>query len=223
LQHSGTDFTFYPVDISGNIIELLHQSLPGEIPGLKIKGMQGEYLQMLEKSRNYTNKSKLVMLLGSNSGNFPLNETHHFLSQIRQSLNAGDLLLIGFDLKKNPHIIRKAYNDSEGITSSFNLNLLHRINRELHADFNVKCFEHYPSYDPSTGTCKSFLVSLANQRVSIADREFDFCKHECIQTEVSQKYTVKQSDEMARQSGFQPVAHFFDSKEYFLEAIWKSV
>ncbi len=223
LKDQDVDFIYYPVDISANIIEWLQQNLPGKLPGLKLHGMQGEYLAMLNQSKTQSAKPKLVLFLGSNVGNIPLGETGAFLSSIRNCLNVHDILMIGMDLKKNPHIIRRAYNDRDGITSHFNLNLLERINRELGGDFCLDKFQHYPSYDPISGTCKSFLVSLEKQQVSIGAEKFDFEKNECIQTEVSQKYSVSQTSSLAKLSGFEPIGHFFDSRNYFLEAVWECV
>ena len=217
------DFTYFPVDISANIIDWLQQHLPAKLPGLQLHGMQGEYLAMLKQSKAQTAKPKLVLFLGSNIGNIPLNETGAFLSSIRNCLNEHDILMIGMDLKKNPHTIRRAYNDREGITSHFNLNLLERMNRELGANFKIDHFQHYPSYDPISGTCKSFLVSLADQQVKIGADTFQFEKNECILTEVSQKYSVSQTRDFAHLSGFEPIGHFFDSKNYFLEAVWECV
>ena len=223
LLDQQVDFTYFPVDISANIIELLQQKLPPELPGLKLHGMQGEYLAMLDESKVQSTKPKLVLFLGSNIGNIPLSETGAFLSSIRNRLNVHDILMLGLDLKKNPHTVRRAYNDGEGITSRFNLNLLERINRELEADFIIENFQHYPSYDPISGTCKSFLVSLADQQVKIGADTFQFEKNECVLTEVSQKYSVSQTRDFAHLSGFEPIGHFYDSKNYFLEAVWECV
>ena len=124
-------------------------------------------------------------------------------------------------LKKNPATILAAYNDKEGITKRFNLNLLERINRELGADFDINQFEHYPTYDPETGGCKSYLVSLADQQVNInGTHTIHFAKDEYIFMEISQKFTIQQIDDMARKASFKPVEHFFDGKKWFTDAIW---
>ncbi|MEO6633747.1 MAG: L-histidine N(alpha)-methyltransferase, partial [Mucilaginibacter sp.] len=101
------------------------------------------------------------------------------------------------------------------------LNLLDRINREIGADFNVTQFEHYPTYDPETGACKSYLVSLADQQVNINGMHtIHFTKDEYIFMEISQKFTIQQIDDMARKASFKPVEHFFDGKKWFTDAIW---
>ena len=149
------DFTYLPIDISDNVISYLNITLPGKLPGLKMTGLNGEYFDMLKKAASISSRRKVVMFLGSNIGNMPVNEAEDFCRALKDHLSPGDMLLIGIDLKKNPKTVLAAYNDKQGITRRFNLNLLERINRELHADFNLSKFEHYPVYDPETGACKS--------------------------------------------------------------------
>ena len=131
--------------------------------------------------------------------------------------------MIGFDLKKNPKKILAAYNDKEGLTTEFNLNLLKRMNRELNADFKLYSFEHYATYDPDSGACKSFLVSLQSQNICVGGTLIPFEKDETVFMEISQKYSVLQIDEIAVQCGFTPVAHFFDEKRYFVDVLWECV
>jgi len=161
------------------------------------------------------------MFLGSNIGNMPINEAVDFCRELRNHLAFGDMAIIGFDLKKSPKTILAAYNDQGGITKKFNLNLLERINRELNADFDLSQFDHYPMYDPESGACKSYLVSLKDQVINIGGREnIRFIKDECIYMEVSQKFTIMQTDQMAKNTGFRPVDRFFDSKKWFVDTIW---
>ena len=216
--------TYFPVDISNNIINLLNNKLPHEVPGLIIHGLNGEYLSMLASAKRISNRIKLVLFMGSNIGNIPKEDVIQFCKNLRNQLSPGDMLLVGMDLKKNPKKILAAYNDKEGYTREFNLNLLRRMNEELRANFNIDSFEHYATYDPATGACKSYLVSLEKQRVTIPDSiEIRFEKDETIYMEISQKYTIDESDKIARESGFEPVAHFFDKNKWFTDVIWKCV
>jgi len=216
--------TYFPVDISNNIINLLHKKLPEQLPQLNIHGLNGEYLSMLASAKQISDKIKLVLFLGSNIGNIPKEEVNQFCMALRSQLSKGDMLLVGMDLKKNPKKILAAYNDSQGYTKEFNLNLLKRINEELCANFNIEAFEHYATYDPGSGACKSYLVSMVDQKVSIPDGiEITFKKDETIYMEISQKYTIEQTDEIANQSGFKPIAHFFDKNKWFADVIWKCV
>lgn len=223
LVNSLVQFTYFPVDISTDVISLLHRELPKQLPSLNIHGLNGEYFSMLEKAKTLSQKIKLVLFLGSNIGNVPIESAQKFCEQIRKSLLPGDYVLMGFDLQKDPQTVLEAYNDKGGFTRDFNLNLLHRINRELSGNFNVNQFKHFPNYDPGTGACKSYLISLKDQQVEVADHSFNFHKHEPIFMEVSQKYTAAQTNELAIKSGFEPVRHFYDSKKWFLDAVWKCV
>ncbi len=221
LLEQKADFTYLPIDISSNVISYLNMTLPVTLPDLQINGLNGEYFQMLDKAAAISNRRKVVLFLGSNIGNMPVSEAQGFCKEVRQHLSPGDLLLIGIDLRKNPKTVLAAYNDKEGITKQFNLNLLHRINNELGADFNISAFEHYPTYDPATGSCKSYLVSLNDQAVSIGEASINFDKDEPIYMEISQKFTIAETDEMALKAGFKPINRFFDSKGWFLDAIWE--
>lgn len=220
LIDNKADFTYLPIDISENVISYLNITLPVTLPGIKIEGLNGEYFDMLKKAAAISDKRKVVMFLGSNVGNMPVNDAEVFCKELRNNLSEGDMLLIGVDLKKNPATVLAAYNDSEGITKRFNINLLDRINRELGGDFNTRQFDHYAMYDPETGSCKSYLVSLADQKVKIGDATIAFQKDEYIYMEISQKYAVEQVNEMAAKSGFKPLNQFFDAKKWFVDAIW---
>jgi L-histidine N-alpha-methyltransferase len=217
------NFTYFPVDISNNVINLLQSQLPQKLPCLKVQGLNGEYFAMLEKAKSLSDKIKVVLFLGGNIGNVALDKASEFSRSLRAHLKPGDWVLVGFDLKKDPKTILDAYNDSSGFTRDFNLNLLVRINNELHGNFDTSNFYHYPTYDPATGATKSYIVSKKEQWVHIRERTFHFAEGETIFMEISQKYTVVQTDELARQTGFEPIRHLYDSKRWFLDAVWRCV
>jgi L-histidine N-alpha-methyltransferase len=221
LMQAGTKFTYMPVDISSNIIDYLEENLPKTIPGLQIQGLNGEYFDMVEEANIKSSQHKAVLFLGGNLGNMPPESAIDFCIKLGKSLQKGDLVLIGFDLKKHPGVIRSAYSDSAGLTKAFNLNLLKRINKELNANFDLEQFEHYASYDPSSGACKSFLISLKPQEVLVGEQTFYFHQDECIFMEISQKYSIEEIDAMAKEAGFKPVKHFYDSKHWFLDTVWQ--
>lgn len=217
------DFTYMPIDISSSMIEYLDEHLPQDIPGLRVHGLNGEYFEMLKKANQISSKRKVVLMLGGNIGNETPENAVLFCRQIRESLNPGDLVLVGFDLKKHPRTILAAYNDAAGFTREFNLNLLHRINKELGGDFNVSGFEHYPCYDPGSGACKSYLISRTKQEVIINNQRFEFQEHEVIYMEISQKYSIAETEEMSLKTGFKPIQHFFDHKKWFLDTVWQCI
>ena len=221
-QNAGVDFTYYPIDISSSMIDYLNVEMPKRIPNLKVNGLAGEYLEQVREANRISKRRKVVLFLGSSIGNFELHEAHNFLRNLYEELNEEDIVLVGFDLKKNPHQILKAYNDSQGITRDFNLNLLTRINRELGADFEVSQFEHFPIYNPLTGACRSFLISQKQQDVTFPDGTvIDFQPYEAIDMELSQKFSIEDIDTIAMRIGFQNLPYFFDAKGYYCNAIWK--
>jgi L-histidine N-alpha-methyltransferase len=221
LLEKKADFTYLPIDISDNVISYLNITLPVTLPGIKITGLNGEYFDMLTKAAAISSRRKVVLFLGSNIGNMPVPDAIEFCRELRRHLSPGDMALIGMDLKKDPKIVLAAYNDKEGITKRFNLNLLERINRELNSNFNIAKFDHYPTYDPESGACKSYLISLEDQQVTINGKEtISFLKDEYIYMEISQKFTIMQTDQIAINAGFVPVGQFFDTKKWFIDAIW---
>jgi L-histidine N-alpha-methyltransferase len=221
LVKQNLEFTYMPIDISGNILSVLNEKFSDRFPSLDIITLEGDYFEMLDRATSISNRRKVVLFLGGNIGNMDLDESYHFCRELKRKLNHGDLLLIGFDLKKNPHTILKAYNDSAGITSSFNLNLLIRMNRELEADFDVLNFQHYQTYDPISGACKSYLVSLAEQNVHIGNQVFHFEEHEFIDMEISQKFSRDDISKLARDSKFHIIDEIADSKNWFVDSIWQ--
>jgi L-histidine N-alpha-methyltransferase len=220
LLEQKADFSYLPIDISANVISYLNDTLPITLPGLQVAGLNGDYFDMLKKAASISDRRKVVLFLGSNVGNMPPGDAEGFCRELRNNLSTDDMVLMGVDLKKNPKTILAAYNDKGGITKRFNLNLLSRINRELHCDFDVSKFEHYPTYDPETGACKSYLISTEDQQVRIGNETICFMKDEYIFMEISQKYTVMQTNQMAENSGFKPMNLFFDNKKWFVDAVW---
>lgn len=221
LIDNSLNFKYFPIDISEHVISDLELILPRELPALHFQGLNGDYFDMLKKATEISERRKVVLFMGANIGNMNVDEAKEFCIKLNQILSTNDMLIIGFDLKKNPQQILDAYNDKAGITRSFNLNLLSRINRELDANFDLKGFEHYVSYDPETGACKSYLISLKNQIVNIGHKAIHFIKDEYIFMEISQKYSLTEIEELAGTSGFNVVQYFSDQQKYFVDAVWK--
>jgi len=221
LVEKQANFTYMPIDISGSMISYLEENLPTKMPGLQVSGLNGEYFPMLEKANTISERKKAVLFLGGNIGNMDPDDALAFCKQLHASLNTGDYLLMGFDLRKNPHAIFNAYNDKAGYTKAFNINLLRRMNTELGADFDLLQFEHYNSYDPVSGACRSFLISLVHQEVKIAGQIFSFEANEVVDMEISQKYSLEEIYDIGNQTNFEVVETFFDSKKWFLDILWK--
>lgn len=220
LVEKGIQFTYMPIDISGNILSILKEKLSRELPDLEIAALEGEYFEMLQKA-SLSGRKKVILFLGSNIGNMNPEEAEHFFHSLNRNLTSGDRVLVGFDLKKNPHTILNAYNDGKGVTAAFNLNLLTRINRELDADFDLKQFQHYQTYDPISGACKSYLVSLQKQTVKIENDSILFEENELIDMEISQKFSEERIEELREESGFKRIGEIKDSKKWFVDTVWQ--
>jgi L-histidine Nalpha-methyltransferase len=222
LLEMGANFEYVPIDISANALTQLCEDLASEMPDLKVNPLGKEYFKALDDLKA-NELRKVVLFLGSNIGNFSLQVAQDFLKEISSRLNSNDLLLMGVDLKKDPHVILAAYNDYDGITKAFNINVLNRINEELGGDFDIFNFEHFPVYDPVTGSTKSYLISKRPQTVSIAelDKQFYFDQGEPIDMEVSQKYSTKDLNSLAENSGYEVIKYYYDCKNYFTDTLWK--
>ena len=221
LVEKEIDFTYVPIDISGKAIRELKQNMITALPDIKIKPLIGNYFTMVEKLSSL-DMPCLFLFLGGNIGNYQPEEADQLLSQFYEHMKSGDKLLTGFDLQKNPATIRNAYDDKQGITKAFNLNLLQRINTELGGNFKLGQFDFYSHYDPANGEVKSYLVSLIEQNVYIekTDRYYSFHKNELIWTELSKKYTIAGIEEMSIRNNFEVIAHFMDCKHYFTDSLW---
>lgn len=190
LAEIEANFTYLPVDISQNALDKLGSALENELPKIDFKLLQGSYFQVLNQLSSYNKRQKVILVLGSNIGNLMHKDAIDFLKKIEENMSAEDLLFMGFDQKKHPKIILDAYNDPNGITEAFNKNLLERINKEMDGNFDLDHFFHWETYDPETGTAKSFLVSKTAQEVKInkLGMSVNFKAWETIHTEISQKY-----------------------------------
>ncbi|MDR7128251.1 dimethylhistidine N-methyltransferase [Algoriphagus sp. 4150] len=223
LVEKRVEFSYFPVDFSGSVLEELQQSLASELPELSVSPIQDTYSDSLKKQIWEDGKPNFVLFLGANLGNFGVKEAKNIINHLRVGTKRGDLVLIGFDLKKHPQTILDAYHDKQGITREFNLNLLDRINRELDADFDRDSFVHWPTYNPVSGECRSYLVSQKAQQVTVGalNQTFEFEAYESIFTEISKKYSLSEIHALASSGGFHVEESFMDSEGYFADVLWK--
>lgn len=228
LEHfvkSKVDFKYIPVDISGNVLNILKESLLNDLSDLKIEPREGDYFHVLSDLSINSDQRNIIFFLGSNIGNFSYPVALDFLKSIRSNLHPGDMLMLGVDLKKDPQRILSAYNDRNGITRRFNLNLLERINEELGSDFDIEQFMHYPVYDPVSGECRSYLLSKEDQKVTIrsVDQTFEFYKWEPVFMEVSRKYDLKELMDIAKTCGFMITRNFLQEEFRFVDSLWTAI
>ena len=207
---------YFPIDIS----EILTESsalLQRDYEDLRITGIIDTYEGGLEFLKNYDDKKNLIIFLGSSFGNFTPDDGKEFLEKINSTMKDGDLFLIGLDLVKNKIILENAYDDSQGITAQFNLNVLSRINDELDANFNLNNFTHHAIYNENDQRIEMYLKSLVNQSVIISKANISLTlkKNELIHTEHSHKYKLPQIHELMHQTGFKIENTWLDENNHF--------
>ena len=207
---------YFPIDISEILTESSEQLLK-DYDTLHITGIIDTYEGGLEFLKTYDNKKNLILFLGSSFGNFTPDDGKLFLEKIFSTMNSDDLFLIGLDLVKDKNILESAYDDSQGVTAKFNLNVLSRINDELDADFNIENFSHYSIYDEHNQRIEMNLKSLVSQSVIIAksNLSLNLEKDELIHTEYSHKYNVPQIKKILGDVGFEIKNMWLDDRNYF--------
>jgi dimethylhistidine N-methyltransferase len=223
FRERGMDFRYVPIDICEPALAQLVERCGPLLPGMEVEGLASEYFEGLAWLAARRRERSVVLFLGSNVGNFDAAETRGFLRSLWGALRDGDLALVGFDLRKDVALLMRAYDDAQGVTAAFNLNLLRRINRELGGAFRLECFEHRGAYDARSGAMESYLVSRARQRVAIEalGESFLFEAGEALHTERSQKYLPAGVRDLAAEAGFETVDELTDARGYFLDALWR--
>ncbi|MEX0618663.1 MAG: L-histidine N(alpha)-methyltransferase [Pseudohongiellaceae bacterium] len=223
LLNEDKNISYIPVDICESAVSNLVGSLEATLPHLDTRGMVGDYMDSINHLDASSRNRKLVLFLGSNIGNFDCLASMRFLRTLWKRLKSNDLLLLGFDLKKDIQILQRAYNDTKGLTRQFNLNVLARINRELDGEFELDRFSHHGLYNPMNGAMESYLVSLQNQRVYIGGtrKTFQFDAYEAIHLEFSFKYLLSDIEFLAASTGFEIMANWQDSRGYFVDSLWQ--
>jgi dimethylhistidine N-methyltransferase len=213
---------YCPIEISPTALAMCQREL-GDLESISILGFEREYLDGLGEvaGRRKPGQSLLVLFLGSTIGNFDRPAGVRFLKEIRSKLLPGDALLLGTDLLKPVSKLIAAYDDSLGVTASFNLNMLARINRELDGDFQLSRFVHEARFNPSARSVEMHLRSLCEQTVTISAAGFSahFDKGETIWTESSHKYTKEEICGMAIATGFECEQQWIDAEWGFAESL----
>jgi dimethylhistidine N-methyltransferase len=207
--------SYVPVDISPDYLERASRALAQDFPRLRIVPVCADYTRRFELPRAERDTSTIVYFPGSTVGNFRPGEAKQFLKSVASLCRDGGGLLIGVDLKKNQDVLEAAYNDARGVTASFNVNLLSRINRELAGDFDLRHFRHRAFYDVAEGRIEMQLVSGRDQVVHAAGATLRFAEGEPITTEYSYKYTVEEFRALAAGAGFSLERVWMDESRLF--------
>ncbi len=228
LEHfieSHLTFEYVPIDISEGAIKNLVAALESRYSQstMSVLGLAADYFDGLRVIKERSNLRNIVLFLGSTIGNMDLPKAEQFIRRLREFLNDGDYLMIGFDLMKHPKTLYAAYNDSTGVFERFNLHLLDILNRKLGANFSKKHFVQQGHYNPRTHAVESYIYSTREQMVFIEalGKEFSFETWEAVQTEHSYKYTQLEIESLAEKSGYQIVKNLFDTQGQFMDSVWK--
>ena len=193
MADGGTLRRYVPLDVTDSMVRSCAAALVDELPGLRVHGIVGDFERHLRHVPPPGDGPRIVAFLGGTIGNFPPGSRRRLLRRMGRLLRPGsdDRLLLGTDLVKDPVVLEAAYNDAEGVTAEFNLNLLHVVNRELDADFDVGAFEHVAFYDHEREWIELRLRATRAMDVRIAALDLDvtFAAREEMRTELSAKFT----------------------------------
>lgn len=215
LSHLRDLFAYVPVDISAAFLEEAAETLRADVPGLTVLPVAADFTQPFPLPEAVRGRPLVGFFPGSTIGNFDPEEAKRFLSTARDTLGAGAHMVVGVDLVKDPRVLHAAYNDAAGVTARFNLNVLHRANRELGTDFDVAAFSHRAVFNAPASRIEMHLVSRRRQVVHLAGRAFSFAEGENLHTESSYKYTPASFIDLAQRAGWTSQAVLTDAAGLF--------
>ncbi len=206
---------YTPIDISLESVRSAAKRLLARYPVLRVRALVGDYFQVLGEATQPS--PTLALFLGSNLGNYPGERGRALLQALHRSLSRDDLLLLGVDLRKDPAVMERAYNDAIGVTAAFSKNLLARVNRDLGAEIEIENFRHHSRFDERTGSIETHLVAerAANYSLGANRARASFAAGERIHIESSHKFTRAEIRTLAEASGFAERAYLPDADEAF--------
>lgn len=203
LQHMRDLAAYVPVEISREHLMEAAERIAAEFPDIEVLPVCADFSEPMELPEPTREVSRNVAYFpGSTLGNFPRSMAEDLLALMSREMGPGGGMLIGVDLKKAEEIIVPAYNDSQGVTAQFNLNLLRRLNRELGMDFDLNAFEHRAVWDEAQSRVEMHLISRREQSVTLGEHSFSFAPGEHILTEYSHKYSLDAFAGLAEANGF---------------------
>jgi dimethylhistidine N-methyltransferase len=216
MDHLQDPVAFIPIDISKEQLVQVAKELDSIYPQLQVLPVCADYMSSFELPiPERESRRTVVYFPGSTISNFDPVPVEHFLEHVANLCGSNGALLIGVDLKKDPAVLHDAYNDGEGLTAAFNLNLLERINRELGCDFHLDTFQHYAFYNPRESRVELHLISRKDQAIHIDGETFSFVRGESIWTESSYKYNLDEFERVAAVAGFRVEHVWVDERQWF--------
>jgi dimethylhistidine N-methyltransferase len=215
LRSLRSPITYVPIDISQTRLVASSAAMLSNHQDLAVIAVRADFAKPITLPDDVPLKPRIGFFPGSTIGNFSPAEAVLLLRQIGLLLGPGGWLIIGVDLKKNPRLLHAAYNDAEGVTAAFNLNLLNRINRELGGHFDRNMFLHHAFYAVRQGRIEMHICSAVRQEVWIGERRFGFREHETIHSENSYKYAIDEFVSLSEEAGFDVVRTWTDRFSLF--------
>jgi dimethylhistidine N-methyltransferase len=209
---------YYPIDFSKKYLDDMEKDFSDNMQDVEIKTINKDYFDALELIGKEDNSRKIILFIGSSLGGLTDNEINNFFIKLSELLNKNDILLFGFDLKKSPDILYKAYHNT---CKNWCTYLLQRVNVELNADFDLNKFEYYTTYNPENGKFKWYFISKEEQSVLInkLDLKIDFELGEAIYFGQSKKFSLLEIEDIAKKYGFKNKNFYFDNKHYFTDVV----
>jgi dimethylhistidine N-methyltransferase len=216
-QARGNSCKYVPIDVSNGILKSSIFQLQKQYPSLHIQGLVGTYEQALTQFEPTSLPARMIFFLGSSIGNFSPQECDRFLKQITTVLGAGDYFLLGIDLQKSRQILEAAYNDSQGITAAFNLNMLSHLNWRFQGNFDTNLFSHQAIYNEAETQIEMYLNCQKTHEIyiEILDLTVSFQTGESILTEISRKFDLESVQKQLESKGLKPLKIFKDPQNWF--------
>ena len=215
-EHTDHTCSYAPLDVCESMLESVSEQLQLDYDWLDVNPLLGDYHAGLEHLPE-TQGTRLYVFLGGTIGNFYPGQASEFINEVKAIMRPGDYLLLGADRVKDNHILDAAYNDEQGVTAEFNLNVLHVLNRELGADFNPANFEHKAEFNSEHNRIEMHVVSRCDHIVHLQrlDEKITFHQGDGILTEVSHKYTSDGLEELVEKNGLTICNHYEPDNKYF--------
>ena len=216
-QQLNSPLHYIPVDVSDTMLRESAHALLREYPEMVVNAITSTYEPALKHFPKKALPKRMIVFIGSTIGNLQPTECDRFLTQISKALTPKDYFLLGIDLQKEPAVLEAAYNDVEGITAQFNLNMLSHLNQRFGADFDIAQFSHMAIYNSHAHQIEMYLESLKDQTVKLEDLDFTISleKNEKILSEISRKFNVQTMSSLLRSHHLPVVKVFADPKEWF--------
>ncbi|PPS42857.1 L-histidine N(alpha)-methyltransferase [Chroococcidiopsis sp. TS-821] len=213
----GYPLHYLPIDVSAGILESSAKQLLADYPSLQVHALVSTYELALEKLIPTQLASRMICFIGSTLGNLTPNECNTFFAQVTAALQPGEYFLLGVDLQKPKEILEAAYNDRQGVTAAFNLNMLQHLNARFGGDFDLQQFEHWAFYNETQHQIEMHLRSRRSQTVCLRalDLAVEFATDETILTEISRKFNLNTIQQELAQQNLKPVQAWTDPKQWF--------